>query len=131
MMKSRSLPFLTVLGLMMLAGCSGDAVFGITSLSDNFDATVSGDGDSGSTTSDWVNAGSQADVSFSLGVGTTGTVELTIRDAGGDVVYQQTISSDGQDSRSGLTSVGTPGTWEVKIEVSDLNGTASISLSRV
>ena len=130
MTKSHSLPFLTVLSIVMLAGCNGDAVFGITSLSDDFDATVSDDGDSGSTTSDWVNAGSQADVSFSLGVGTTGQVKLTIRDAGGDVVYQQTISSDGQDSRSGVTLAGTPGTWEVKLEVSNLNGTASISLSR-
>ena len=104
----------------------------MNSLPDDFDATVSGNNDSGTSTSVWVNGVTRAEISFSLGLGTEGQITVKIKDDSGTQVYEETLS--GQSAISSITAttaVGLPGNWEVRIKATDLNGTASISLTRL
>jgi len=124
------LSLFAVLALLPLAGCAGsEAIFGISQATGNFNATITGRGDSGDRSTVWVNSGTAANVSFSLAVGSSGQVTLTLRDADGAQVYRETVTTDGERSRSGLTSTGTSGDWEVRIEVLDLDGTANVSVA--
>ena len=126
----RTLALAVVLvGGVVACGGGGEATFQVSSAGDSFDAGVTAVDESGSNTSVWVNTSTRADLSMSLGVGTTGQIKVTVKDDGGTQVFQGTISDGTRTSLDDVTAAGTAGSWEVRIEASSLNGSASVSLS--
>ena len=129
-MRTLALAVVLVGGVVACGG--GEEVnFVVSSAGGSFDAGVTGVDESGSNTSVWVNTSTQAEISMSLGVGTTGQIKVTIKDDGGTQMFQGTISDGTQTSLDAITTAGTAGTWEVRIEASSLNGSASVSLSPI
>lgn len=66
----------------------------------------------------WQTTGTVVDVDQSSAV-TGGTVVLTLRDSGGQVVYSQNLASGG----SYTTAAGATGQWQVEIAMSECSGT--------
>ena len=129
-MNRRYVSLFAFLALLTVAGCGGsEAVFGIGQSTGNFNATITGRGDSGDRSTVWANTAASANVALSLAVGSSGQVTVTIRDAGGTQVYRETVTTDGPRSLSGPTATGASGDWEVFIEVVDLDGTANVSVA--
>lgn len=118
-------------GSLLACGGGGEVTFQVSSAGGSYDADLIGTDQNGSNTTVWVNTSTQGDLSMSLGTGTTGRVRVTVKDNGGTVVFEGTISSAGSTSLSGTTTSGTPGNWEVRIEATNLDGSASVSLSPV
>lgn len=118
-------------GSLLACGGGGEVTFQVSSAGGSYDADLMGTGQDGSNTTVWVNTSTQGDLSMSLGTGTTGRVRVTVKDNGGTQVFQGTISDAGSTSLSVTTATGTAGNWEVRIEATNLDGTASVSLSPV
>ena len=87
-----------------------------------------GTADSGTYSFAWVNSLATADVNFDITT-PTGSVQMIINDCDGVEVLNQTRSAGGNDTFSGVTDRGTPGTWLVSLILTDFNGDGSYSLS--
>lgn len=95
----------------------------------DFDAEVYGTGGTNTKTTSWSVAASQVDYDLSLTTGSTGSISLVVTDGAGVVVLNETVSSGGQMGHSGMTAVGTAGTWTVSITATNLNGHGDVSMS--
>ena len=96
--------------------------------------TLGGDvtGDGGTKTADftWSNANTTADWNMDITATVEGSLRVVVRDADGNTVLDQSLSaSSPDDSNSGVTSSGTPGSWIVTVTVTNFNGDGSFSLS--
>ena len=81
-----------------------------------------GNNDSGVFSFVWDNPKVKADVDFQISAGSEGSVQLTLNDAKGKEVFNETIPSGGVDSFSGLSDEGKEGKWLVTIELTNFNG---------
>lgn len=88
-----------------------------------------GDGDSGTYAFAWDNKNKKAEVNFDITT-PTGSVQMIVQDKKGDEVLNQTLTAgSGDDSYSGVTSEGKPGTWKVSLIFTNFDGDGSYSLS--
>lgn len=91
---------------------------------------VTGNGGSYTQTYDYVNQMATADYNMDFTSGPGGSFKMVVQDADGTEVLNRTlIKGQGDDSASGVTSSGTPGTWKVIITLTDFDGDGSFSLS--
>ena len=116
-----------------LVSCSEDdptATVTINSTGSDFGGDVTGDG--GSTTQNYTWSNSQATVEYNMDITAAvgGTFNLTIQDADGTNVLNETLQKGvGDDSKSGVSSAGTAGDWTVIITLTSFSGDGSFSLS--
>lgn len=91
----------------------------IVNTADNFQFQATALTQVGATVSTpWQNSGTQATIDHSSAI-TAGTTLLQIFDADGTEVYSDSL----QASASGLTAVGTTGSWQVVVTLTDVDGT--------
>ena len=94
---------------------------------DHPDGDFTGNGDSGTYSFAWVNNKSKAEADFDF-TSPTGSVQMIINDAKGDEVLNKTRTAGGEDSFSGVTSAGEPGTWLITLIITDLKGDGSYNV---
>lgn len=73
----------------------------------------------------WENEGKKADVNQACSI-TNGTATLTIFDANGTQVYSRNLKDNG----TYFTSEGIAGTWKIKLELSDVDGTLNFRVQK-
>ena len=94
------------------------------------DGDVIGNGGSGSKTVDWTNHKATADYNMDITATGGGSFQLIVKDSVGTTVLDETlIKGVGDDSKSGGTAPGIPGTWKVTIVLTNFNGDGRYSLS--
>ena len=120
----------TIGAALLLAGCSDPlAPFQpeITNATDNFQLQATGVTALTSTLSySWANTGTRATVNHSTTT-TAGTAQLTIRDAGGTVVYSKALVP----SLNEPTATGTPGNWTIQLRLANYSGTLNFRTQKL
>ena len=97
----------------------------------DIDGDVTGSGGSTSKNYTWENSLSKADYNMDITATKGGSFRLLVKDANGQAVLDKTlVAGAGEDSKSGVTSSGTPGSWTVSVTLTDFNGDGSFSLSK-
>jgi hypothetical protein len=115
-----------VTALALVAGCGDDPTAPgiepqITNLSDAFSYQVSSiENFSGTHSYTWQNTGTVAKVTHASDAGATGSATLTVRDAGGTLVYSGQLVSSGEPVTD---PAGVAGAWTVTIAYSDYSNT--------
>lgn len=121
---------LALLGMFAGAECSNPlAPFQpeVTNATDSFQLQATGVvGVTSTLTYSWSNTGTKATVNHSTTT-TAGTAQLTIRDAGGTLVYDKALAA----SLNEATSVGTPGTWTVQLRLQGYSGTLNFRTQKL
>ncbi|MGH7562226.1 MAG: hypothetical protein ACRENB_14535 [Gemmatimonadales bacterium] len=116
--------------LLMVLGCGETTPFEpqLTNTTDDLLFQVSGvsPGVNGAQQVSWQNTGPLANINQSSQL-TGGNGTFTVRDANGTVVYTGDLSLNGSFVSS---PAGTPGTWTILIQASNLSGTASVRIQR-
>jgi len=93
------------------------------------DGDVNGNGGDASHSYDWINLTTQATYAMDLTSSVGGTFNLTVKDASGNVMLDRTLTAGvGDDSASGVSSIGQSGTWMVIITLTDFEGDGSYSV---
>ncbi len=87
-----------------------------------------GNGDSGTYSFAWENKNSKCNANFDVTT-SGGTVQMKVYDKKGNVVIDQTLPNNGEDSFSGVSEEGKPGMWKVELILNNFNGDGSYSLS--
>ena len=89
-----------------------------------------GNGGNSTRTISWINNLATADYNADITSTATGTFQMVVADANGDVVLDASLNGGTEpDSIDGVTSAGEPGTWTVTITITNFNGDGSYSLS--
>lgn len=136
------IPITVVLSILVLTSCgkfrkydnnevientySGSVQVGSTGSDPGGDFT--GNGDSGIYSFAWENSMKKASANFDITT-SSGSVQMIIYDKKGDIVLDATRSAGGEDSFSGVSDEGKPGTWKVEIILTNFNGSGSYSIS--
>lgn len=97
----------------------------------NVDGDVTGNGGNVTKAYTWKNSSTTAgyDMDFTSVKG--GTYNLTVADADGSIVINQTlVSGQGDDTRGGVSAIGAPGDWSVTVTLTNFSGDGSFSLSQ-
>jgi hypothetical protein len=96
----------------------------------DIDASFTGNGGSASRSFIWNNNLNTADFNADITSATKGTFRIIVEDSEGVSVLDRTIDGGTDiDTIGGVTSSGASGIWTVTIQVTDLNGDGSFSLS--
>jgi hypothetical protein len=96
----------------------------------DIDASFTGNGGSANRSFIWNNNLNTADYNADITTATEGTFRMIVEDSQGTIVLDQTIDGGTDiDTIGGVTSSGVSGIWTVTIQVTDLNGDGSFSLS--
>ncbi|QCK17061.1 hypothetical protein DCC35_10985 [Mangrovivirga cuniculi] len=131
----------TVLLFVITVGCKDDyepyahVTFTETGTEiENTSSDIEGDvvGDGGSTTEVYTWNNSRTTVEFNMDITAVkgGSFNLTIQDADGVEVLNETlVVGQGDDSRSGVSASGTPGDWTVTVTLVEFNGDGSFSVN--
>ena len=117
--------------LVVLSACDDDTLAPfqpeVTNTADNFQMQATGVRNvSFDRTYSWSNSGQQATVNHST-TKTAGTARLTIRDAGGAVVYDKALAP----SLNEATATGTSGTWTIRVHLSQYSGTLNFRVQKL
>lgn len=117
--------------LVALSACSDNTLAPfqpeVTNTPDNFQMQATGvKNASFDRTYSWSNSGAQATVNHST-TKTAGSARVTIRDAGGTVVYDKALAP----SLNETTSTGTSGTWTIRVRLSGYTGTLNFRVQKV
>jgi hypothetical protein len=123
----------TITGIT-LSGCDKEAEptarISINETGSDLGGDVTGNGGSTSETYNWTNPEPTADWNMDITAASGGTLQLQIRDADGNTVLNQSLSnSSADDTKSGVTSSGTTGTWRITVSVTNFEGDGSFSIS--
>ena len=126
---------LVVLLTFSLSSCSDDdgPIVNIT-VNEGPNGDIGGDftgnGGDGSRTINWTNNLATADYNADITATATGTFQMVVRDANGNIVLDRSLNGNSEpDSIDGVTSSGEPGNWTVTITLTSFNGDGSYSLS--
>lgn len=115
---------------LALAGCSNPlAPFQpeITSATDNFQFQATGVSAVTTTlTYTWTNTGTQATVNHATTT-SAGSAVLTIRDAGGTVVYEKALTP----SLNEPTAIGGSGDWTIQLRLTNYSGTLNFRAEKL
>lgn len=92
---------------------------------------VVGGGGDASTTIEWNNGLSTAELNMDITAASGGSFQVIIKDADGTEVANETLTVGvGDDSKTICSASGTAGTWTVTITLTDFDGDGSYSLSQ-
>ncbi len=125
----------TLIMMLTIIGCGDDegelmATISVNETGDTFGGDVTGDGGSTSESFTWTNNLTTADYNMDITSAAGGSMNISITDAQGASVLNQTLTAgQGDDSRSGVTSSGASGDWTVVITLTEFDGDGSFSLS--
>ncbi|MDN5202770.1 hypothetical protein QQ008_15380 [Fulvivirgaceae bacterium BMA10] len=132
----RSIYSLLILGIltMAFAACSDEeeatASVSINSVGSDFGGDVVGNGGSTTQSFTWNNPLATADYNMDITAVAGGNFQLTITDSDGATVLNQSLTKgQGDDSRSGVTEIGSSGNWTITITLTNFAGDGSFSLS--
>lgn len=90
-----------------------------------------GAGGSASRSFTFENSSTTAEYNMDITATPGGSAQMIIKDANGvEVTNFSLIKGQTADSKSGVTTAGTPGTWTVTISVSEFSGDGSYSVSQ-
>ena len=114
-----------------LAACSDNSVSPIdaevTNATDNFQFQATAvTGVTVTQSYSWSNTGTRATINHSTTT-TAGSVQLTVRDAAGNVVYGKALVP----SLNEPTAVGTAGTWTVVLTMTNYSGTVNFRVQKL
>lgn len=128
-MRSRNVVPMWV--VVLLAASCGDSLAPFepeaTNATDNFQLQATGVTSVTTTINyPWVNTGTRATVNHSTTT-TAGSAQITIRDPGGNVVYDETLVP----SLNEATSVGVTGTWSIQLRLSNYSGTLNFRVQKL
>jgi len=99
----------------------------VTSATDNFQLQATGvTNRTASLSYQWENTGTRAKVNHSTTT-THGTARLRIKDAAGTTVYDEVLVP----SLSDTTTVGTSGTWTIRLELNQYSGTLNFRVQKL
>ncbi len=132
LLRIRLLALFGLIGTIAAASCSDPVTVSqfqpeITNAADNFQLQATGLTSVTSTlTYTWANSGTRATVNHSTTT-TAGTAHLTIRDAGGAVVYDKDLVP----SLNEPTVAGTPGNWNIRLQVTNYSGTINFRVQKL
>ena len=118
---------------LILTNCSKDNPFATVTINET-GSDLGGDviGDGGSTVESytWNNPESTVDWNMDITATSGGSFNLTINDADGNKVLNETlVAGQGDDSKSGVSASGSSGDWTITINLTDFNGDGSFSIS--
>lgn len=88
-----------------------------------------GNGDAGTYSFAWENKNKKCNANFDVTTSGGGTVQMKVYDKKGNVVLDQTLPNNGEDTYSGVSEEGKPGMWKVELILNNFNGDGSYSLS--
>jgi len=122
-----------VTGTLLVAGCEDSSTgigpenqLEVTNAVDQFQFQLTALEDvSDSRRYDWENTGTQATIDISEAI-TGGSAILTLRDAGGTVMYETDIAED----MDGTTPVGVSGTWRIEVVLARTTGTFNFRVQK-
>lgn len=119
---------------LILMGCSEDPELGarveINEVGSDFGGDVIGNGGSLKQSFTWSNSLTKVDWNMDITSVPKGSFNLRIEDSEGKIVLDETLmSGQGDDSKSGVSVAGLPGTWTITITLNDFNGDGSFSIS--
>lgn len=124
---------LSLLLIVSLTSCQEEeptANVSVNSVGSDFGGDVTGDGGSTVRSYEWNNSLTTAEFNMDITASKGGSFQLELIDAEGVTVLDRTlVKGQGDDSRSGVSSAGTAGTWRVLITLTNFNGDGSFSLS--
>jgi uncharacterized lipoprotein YehR (DUF1307 family) len=136
MIKLKTLGSLLVILSLSLAiiSCGDDdeptASVSINETASDLGGDVTGDGGSTEQSYTWTNSLSTVDWNMDITSVSGGSFNLSIKDADGANVLNQTLTAgQGDDSRSGVSSSGTSGVWTISVTLTNFNGDGSFSIS--
>ncbi|MEQ8882675.1 MAG: hypothetical protein RLQ12_23750 [Cyclobacteriaceae bacterium] len=137
-MKQKKFKFLPLI-IMLLAsvallttGCKDEpmASVSINETGSDVGGDVTGDGGSTTRSYKWNNPLTTVDYNMDITAAKGGSFNLSITDAGGTSVLNQTLTvGQGDDSKSGVSAAGTSGEWTITVTLTDFNGDGSFSIS--
>lgn len=139
-MKNSNLKLLSVAILTLLtltiSSCSSDDNNPIANIAVNegpngdIGGDFTGNGGNATRTISWTNNLATADYNADITSTSSGTFQMVVADANGDVVLDTSLNGNSEpDSIDGVTNSGEPGTWTVTITITNFNGDGSYSLS--
>ena len=122
--------FAAVVLLSFAVGCSEDVSSGkdwqVTNATDNFQFQVT---DMKNYTKVleyvWTNTGTTATVNQACSI-FGGSAKLIVKDAAGTAVYSRSLKENGTFP----TTAGTPGSWLIRVELSDTDGTLNFRVQK-
>jgi hypothetical protein len=95
------------------------------------DGDVTGGGGSATSTFDWTNSLTRAELNMDITASSGGSFQVVVKDADGNEVINETLTVGvGDDSKNVCSSSGTAGTWTVTVTVTEFSGDGSYSLSQ-
>ena len=129
-MKAAAFLFVIICGLA-ISQCSSDPLAPfqpqVTSATDNFQLQATGVQRRSATLNySWENTGTRAKINHSTTT-SFGTARLIILDAGNTQVYEKTLVP----SLSDTTTVGTPGSWTIRLVLSNYSGTLNFRIQKL
>lgn len=121
---------------ILLSSCNNDdepsltASVSVNETGSDIGGDVTGNGGSTTQVITWNNSLRTVDWNMDITSSTAGSFNLSINDAEGNNVLNETlVRGQGDDSRSGVSSAGTAGDWTITITLTDFNGDGSFSIS--
>ena len=118
---------------IFLSSCNKDEPFATVSINEvgsDVGGDVTGDGGSVVSSYNWNNPLSTVDWNMDITAASGGNFNLKMVDSDGATVLDQTLTvGQGDDSKSGVSSVGTSGQWTITVTLTNFNGDGSFSIS--
>ncbi|WP_430815650.1 hypothetical protein [Carboxylicivirga sp. RSCT41] len=125
---------LLLVSLLLFTSCDDDddkfANVIITAVGSDLDGDVVGNGGGTQKSYTLFNPFKTVDWNMDMTASEGGSFNLLIEDSEGKVVMNQTLEAGrGDDSKSGLSRLGSRGEWTVTITLTNFNGDGSFSIS--
>ena len=123
-----------MLSAVMMA-CNDDsedlkANISINEVQSDLGGDVTGNGGTVTKSYTWNNPLARAEFNMDITAAKGGSFRLVMEDADGNMILDETlIRGVGDDSKSGVTSQGTPGDWTVTVTLTDFAGDGSFSIN--
>ncbi len=96
---------------------------------DQGEGSFEGEGGSVMSSEQWENSSKTAEYEFEINADRNSTAILILKDADQEVRLKKTLKGGNNGTRiSGVSSVGLPGTWMIKIELKNFDGRGSFSV---
>ncbi len=123
--------FLVIICVFAISRCSDNTLAPfqpqVTSATDNFQLQATGVRSRSATLNySWENTGTRAKINHSTTT-SLGTARLIITDAGSTQVYEKTLVP----SLSDTATIGTPGTWTIRLVLSNYSGTLNFRVQKL
>ena len=137
-MKQLNFKLLSIITLvfsivLLTTGCGEEdptASVSINETGSDLGGDVTGDGGSTVRSYKWNNSLRTIDYNMDITAAKGGSFTLSVADADGASVLNQTlVVGQGDDSKSGVSATGASGEWTVTVTLTDFNGDGSFSIS--